>query len=57
MKDLENIKKEVAEILNKYGYNGQEVAGRIEKITAHYNGQPSRVEVRTQDGQKIELYL
>jgi hypothetical protein len=57
MGDLERVKKEAAEHLNKYGYNGREVAAQIERITAYYNGQPSRVEIRTQDGRKIEIYL
>jgi ribosomal protein L11 len=57
MDNLEAVKKEVAANLNKYGYNGREVAAQIEKITAYYNGQPSRVEIRTQDGRKIEIYL
>lgn len=57
MDNLEAVKKEVAANLNKYGYNGREIAAQIERITAYYNGQPSRVEVRTQDGRKIEIYL
>lgn len=57
MGDLERVKKEAAERLNKYGYNGREVAAQIERITAYYNGKPSRVEIRTQDGRKIEIYL
>ena len=56
MGDLERVKKEAAEHLKKYGYNGREVAAQIERITAYYNGQPSRVEIRTQDGRKIEIY-
>lgn len=57
MNELEKVRKETSERLNKYGYNGKETSGKIERITAYYNGQPSRVEIRTQDGQKIELYL
>ena len=57
MDNLEAVKKEIAANLNKYGYNGREVAAQIERITAYYNGQPARVEVRTQDGRKIEIYL
>lgn len=57
MKDLESVKKEIAGMLDKYGYNGREVAGRIERITAYYNGQPARVEIRTADGKKLEIYI
>jgi hypothetical protein len=57
MDNLEAVKKEVAANLNKYGYNGREVAAQFERITAYYNGQPARVEVRTKDGRKIEIYL
>ena len=57
MNELEKVKNETAERLNKYGYNGEEISGKIERITSYYNGKPSRVEIRTQDGQKIELYL
>ena len=57
MNELEKARKETAERLNKYGYNGKETSGRIERITAYYNGQPSRVEVATKDGKKVEIYL
>lgn len=57
MNELDKVKAETAERLNNKGYEGARIAEQIEQITAYYNGQPSRVEVRTQDGQKIELYL
>jgi hypothetical protein len=57
MNELDKVKAETAERLNNKGYEGTRIAEQIERITGHYNGQPSRVEIRTQDGQKIELYL
>lgn len=57
MSELDKVKAETAERLNNRGYDGARIAEQIERITAHYSGQPSRVEVRTQDGRKIEIYL
>lgn len=57
MSELDKVKAETAERLKNKGYDGARIAEQIERITAYYNGQPSRVEIRTQDGQKIELYL
>lgn len=57
MNELDKVKAETAERLNNKGYEGARIAEQIERITAHYNGQPSRVEIRTQDGRKIEIYL
>lgn len=57
MNELEKVRKETAERLNKYGYNGKETSGKIVRITSYYNGKPSRVEVATKDGKKVEIYL
>lgn len=54
MTELEQVKEQVAENLNQYGYDGNAFAKEIKEISGYYNGRPSRVKLT--DGTEIWLF-
>lgn len=57
---IEKIKNNTVNYLIDLGYTKEEAAAAVsgfKRITSQYSGKPSRVEARTVDGKKIELYL
>lgn len=57
MEELKRVKEETAARLDAFGYNGRKFAESIQKIKGYYNGKPARVEVKQQNGDKIEIFL